>query len=201
VAHVPAAIRRPQVVKAAIARMAAEGLNDTSTRAVSGAAGITQSTFHYLFESREGFLRAVIEALTDDVVITLQDSVAAPEDSLTQAIERYVEVLFRGVQENPGRHLLLVELTAHALRRPGLRSLSVWQYGKFEEAISQTLNDLVTGHGLRPLRDGSVSRFVLAVLDGYTLQQLVDDAIPDPRADIQHAVQAIEAAIRRNDEA
>jgi AcrR family transcriptional regulator len=201
VAHVPAAIRRPQVVKAAIARMAAEGLNDTSTRAVSGAAGITQSTFHYLFESREGFLRAVIEALTDDVVITLQDSVAAPEDSLTQAIERYVEVLFRGVQENPGRHLLLVELTAHALRRPGLRSLSVWQYGKFEEAISQTLNGLVTGHGLRPLRDGSVSRFVLAVLDGYTLQQLVDDAIPDPRADIQHAVQAIEAAIRRNDEA
>jgi AcrR family transcriptional regulator len=201
VAHVPAAIRRPQVVEAAIAQMAAEGLNDTSTRAVSEAAGINQSTFHYLFESREGFLRAVIETLTDEVVTALQDSVATPEDSLTQAIERYVEVLFRGVEDSPGRHLLLVELTAHALRKPGLRRLSVWQYGKFEEAISQTLNDLVASHGLRPIRDGSVSRFVLAVLDGYTLQQLVDDAIPDPRAGMQHAVYAIEAAIRRNDEA
>ncbi|WP_410677285.1 TetR/AcrR family transcriptional regulator [Amycolatopsis sp. cmx-4-68] len=171
--HVPASVRRPQVVEAAIALMAERGVGNVSTRDVAHAAGIPQATVHYLFGTREELLRAIIETLTDAVCQRILGSTGSSGD-VEEVLGEVVGALVGGVTDDPQRHLLLLELTVHALRQPGLRDLAQWQYGRYEEAsllvLDQICRQTQTEFRAPPV---VAVRFVLAVLDGFTVQQLV----------------------------
>lgn len=57
--HVPAAERRPQLIRAAIDYMAREGVAAGSTRAIAAELGVAHATVHYTFGTKEGLYRAV----------------------------------------------------------------------------------------------------------------------------------------------
>lgn len=67
-AHVSAAERRPQLIKAAIDFMTREGVAAGSTRAIAAELGVAQATVHYTFGTKEGLYLAVMEQLTQDLV-------------------------------------------------------------------------------------------------------------------------------------
>ncbi|MGW2522407.1 TetR/AcrR family transcriptional regulator [Streptomyces sp. NPDC001617] len=67
-AHVSAAERRPQLIKAAIDLMTREGVAAGSTRAIAAELGVAQATVHYTFGTKEDLYRAVMEQLTHDPV-------------------------------------------------------------------------------------------------------------------------------------
>ncbi|NED37805.1 helix-turn-helix transcriptional regulator [Streptomyces sp. SID8499] len=52
-AHVSAAERRPQLIKAAIDLMMREGVAAGSTRAIAAELGVAQATVHYTFGAKE----------------------------------------------------------------------------------------------------------------------------------------------------
>lgn len=77
-AHVSAAERRPQLIKAAIDFMTREGVAAGSTRAIAAELGVAQATVHYTFGTKEGLYLAVMEQLTEDLVAQVER--AAPAD-------------------------------------------------------------------------------------------------------------------------
>ncbi len=60
-AHVSAAERRPQLIKAAIDLMTREGVAAGSTRAIAAELGVAQATVHYTFGTKEDLDGANIE--------------------------------------------------------------------------------------------------------------------------------------------
>ena len=159
--------------------MAAQGVNAVATRAIAEAAGTQQSVLHYSFGTREDLLRAVTEALTDDVYAKISTA-TAKGNTTEKVLASFVRVLVRGVQDRPGHHLLLLELTLLSLRQPGLADLAKWQYAKYEQAAGVALERICAQTGSEFIGDrGDGLRFVLAVLDGFTIRELVDG---DPKA-------------------
>jgi len=179
-AHVSAAERRPQLIKAAIGLMAREGVAAGSTRAIAAELGVAQATVHYTFGTKEELYRAVMEQLTHDLVD--QVTRAAPTDaSFEETVVALAEALWRTVLEQPASHQLLGELSMFALRTPHLKEALQSHYGEVLAVTTKLVDEAAarTGHRLATPA-GTIARFFLAGFDGLTMQHL---SLPDEEAE------------------
>ncbi|MEU6806675.1 TetR/AcrR family transcriptional regulator [Streptomyces neyagawaensis] len=179
-AHVSAAERRPQLIKAAIGLMAREGVAAGSTRAIAAELGVAQATVHYTFGTKEELYRAVMEQLTHDLVD--QVTRAAPTDaSFEESIVTLAEALWRTVLEQPASYQLLTELSMFALRTPYLKEALQSHHGEVLAVTRKQVEQAAerTGHRLGQPAE-AIARFFLAGFDGLTMQHL---SLPDEEAE------------------
>ncbi|MCX4617000.1 TetR/AcrR family transcriptional regulator [Streptomyces sp. RLB3-17] len=179
-AHVPAAERRPQLIKAAIAFMAREGVTAGSTRAIAAELGVAQATVHYIFGTKEGLYRAVMEQLTQDLIAQVER--AAPTDAgFEQTVGALAAALWHTVREQPASHQLLTELSHFALRTPALNEALESHYRRVTEVTARLVSEAAERTG-QPLAQPAetIARFFLAGFDGLTMQHL---ALPDEEAE------------------
>ncbi|MFE1985143.1 TetR/AcrR family transcriptional regulator [Streptomyces mirabilis] len=179
-AHVPAAERRPQLIKAAIAFMAREGVTAGSTRAIAAELGVAQATVHYIFGTKEGLYHAVMEQLTQDLIAQVER--AAPTDAgFEQTVGALAAALWHTVREQPASHQLLTELSHFALRTPALNEALESHYRRVTEVTARLVSEAAERTG-QPLAQPAetIARFFLAGFDGLTMQHL---ALPDEEAE------------------
>ncbi|MGW1751033.1 TetR/AcrR family transcriptional regulator [Streptomyces sp. NPDC002092] len=190
-AHVSAAERRPQLIKAAIDLMTREGVAAGSTRAIAAELGVAQATVHYTFGTKEELYRAVMEQLTEDLVAQVER--AAPEDAgFEESIAALAAALWRTVVEQPTSHQLLTELSMFALRTPALSEALRSHYVGIVDVTTKLVNEAAgrTGHQLAQPAE-TLARFFLAGFDGLSMQHL---SLPDQAAE-QAALQALVSAV------
>ncbi|MFF1675523.1 TetR/AcrR family transcriptional regulator [Streptomyces sp. NPDC058256] len=179
-AHVSAAERRPQLIKAAIDFMTREGVAAGSTRAIAAELGVAQATVHYTFGTKEGLYRAVMDQLTQDLVAQVEQ--AAPTDGgFEETVGALAAALWRTVREQPASHQLLTELMMSALRSPALREALEVHYRGVIEVTARLITEAAERTG-RPLAQpvDTIARFFLAGFDGLTMQRL---SLPDEEAE------------------
>ncbi|MGX1563222.1 TetR/AcrR family transcriptional regulator [Streptomyces sp. NPDC055506] len=179
-AHVSAAERRPQLIKAAIDLMSREGVAAGSTRAIAAELGVAQATVHYTFGTKEDLYRAVMEQLTQDLVTQVEQ--AAPTDaSFEDTIVTLTEALWRTVVEQPASYQLLTELSMFALRTPHLQEALHGHYSGVLAVTTKLIGEAAerAGHQLAQPAE-TIARFFLAGFDGLTMQRL---SLPDEEAE------------------
>ncbi|MFF6914492.1 TetR family transcriptional regulator [Streptomyces sp. NPDC012466] len=179
-AHVSAAERRPQLIKAAIDLMTREGVAAGSTRAIAAELGVAQATVHYTFGTKEDLYRAVMEQVTDNLVAQVER--AAPTDaSFEETIVTLAEAFWRTVIEQPEAHQLLTELSMLALRTPHLKEALHSHYSQVLAVTAKLISEAAerTGHQLAQPAE-TIARFFLAGFDGLTMQHL---SLPDEEAE------------------
>jgi AcrR family transcriptional regulator len=171
-AHVPAAERRPQLIKAAIDLMTREGVSAGSTRAIATELGVAQATVHYTFGTKEGLYRAVMEQLTAELLAQVEQAV--PEDAgFEETVGTLASALWSTVREKPGHHLLLAELSMFALRTPALNEALESHYRGVVEVTARHVTQAAERAG-QPLAQPAetVARFFLSGFDGLVMQRL-----------------------------
>ncbi|MFJ9732450.1 TetR/AcrR family transcriptional regulator [Streptomyces sp. NPDC101169] len=171
-AHVSAAERRPQLIKAAITLMTREGVTAGSTRAIAAELGVAQATVHYTFGTKEDLYRAVMEQLTGDLIARVER--AAPQDAgFEETIAAMAGALWRTAEEEASGYQLLTELAMLALRSPGLSEARTAHYQQVDEVTERILTETAsrTGYVLAQPA-GLVARFFLSGFDGLTMQRL-----------------------------
>jgi AcrR family transcriptional regulator len=155
----PSDERRRELVEAALRVMCRDGVAAASTRAITAEAGMAQSRFHYCFRSKSELLREVVETMVRNQV----SSVLGAGNDVATALRAYAQHLV----DHPEQHRLSYELTQYALRTPGLAPLAARQYQAYLDGVAEVLAAL-------GIADPSGPRLVVALLDGVTLQWLVD---------------------------
>ncbi|MEU3355316.1 TetR/AcrR family transcriptional regulator [Streptomyces sp. NPDC037389] len=171
-AHVSAAERRPQLIKAAIDLMTREGVAAGSTRAIAAELGVAQATVHYSFGTKADLYRAVMEQITEDLTARIER--AAPEGAgFEETVVALAHASWRTVREETTHYRLLTELSMLALRTPGLSEAYRDYYRGMGEVTARLVTEAATrtGYGLAQPA-GTIARFFLAGFDGLTLQHL-----------------------------
>ncbi|MFJ3876350.1 TetR/AcrR family transcriptional regulator [Streptomyces sp. NPDC090077] len=171
-AHVSAAERRPQLVKAAIDLMARQGVAAGSTRAIAAELGVAQATVHYTFGTKEDLYRAVMDQLTEDLIAQVER--AAPEDAgFEETIAALAGALWRTACEESADYQLLTELSLLALRTPKLSEARQGHYRGVVEVTARLVREAAAraGHELVQPAE-TVARFFHAGFDGLTIQRL-----------------------------
>ena len=185
--YVESAVRSRQIIAAARAVIARDGVAGTTVRAVAQEAGIPLGTLQYVFPTKQQLLRAVIEDLVEDLASNLLSSVPPgcdPEYAIGHGIRTFWNDLVVGDAE--GVQLAQYELTTYALRTAGLEELARWQYERYTDVVAGWLQRAAT-----PVDARRLARLVIAGIDGLILQYVVN---PDPdrgREDIEAMIAMI----------
>ncbi|WP_020120394.1 TetR/AcrR family transcriptional regulator [Streptomyces canus] len=190
-AHVSAAERRPQLIKAAIDLMTREGVAAGSTRAIAAELGVAQATVHYTFGTKEDLYRAVMEQLTQELLAQVKRG-APPHDGFEETLVALAGALWRTVRERPTSHQLLTELSMFALRTPSLQAALHSHYREVAAATTELISEAAerAGHQLAQPAE-TIARFFLAGFDGLTMQHL---SLPDEKAE-QDGLQALVSTV------
>jgi AcrR family transcriptional regulator len=174
VAHVPAEQRRRQLVAAAFRVVAREGVAAASTRRIANEAKLPPAVVHYCFHSVEELLDALMASVFADAAeaaaVALR-STGAVEQSLRSAFQR----LWASYRDDPARHKAVVDLIAHALRRPAATVIVREHQGRLGSLAERFLTD-VAARNKKTWRSPTevLGRFLISTVDGVLLNWLID---------------------------
>jgi AcrR family transcriptional regulator len=191
--RVQAAEHRSAIVTATVRLMVREGVAQASTRRVAAEAGVAQATIHYVFGTKTELYRAVIERVTSNLVAAV-DAGLAPHPHWTEDVTVAAQAVWRIVESDASTALLLVELTAYALRDPDLRDLAEGLYDSYHRLAENAVAVLVERSG-RELLIGveEVARLVVGGLNGLVLSFLVHGDRDRSRRDLENLVTSLTA--------
>jgi AcrR family transcriptional regulator len=166
--------RREELIEAAIKVMISDGVAKATTRAIVAEAGLPLGAFHYCFRSKEELLQSVVERILQGA---LAPAVAAGVEGapVAEVVRTTLRTYWDRIRATPEEHLLTYELTQYALRQPGLAEVARHQYGRYLEVNRESLATMARLAGFEwsvPLT--TLARYGFAVLDGLTLNWLID---------------------------
>jgi AcrR family transcriptional regulator len=175
--RMPVAERRDQLVDAALAVAAEEGIAATSVRRVAEQAGVALGVVHYCFEDKDELFTALAARIVDELAAAGAAALAFGDDTpdLVTALRCAIAALWETVEASAGAQLLTYEITTHALRNAELRGVAVRQYEVSHAAAEELLRLAAEASGAtwtRPL--DTLAAEALAFVDGVTLRWLVD---------------------------
>jgi AcrR family transcriptional regulator len=191
--RVQAAKHRSAIVTATVRLMAREGVGAASTRRIAAEAGVAQATIHYVFGTKTELLRAVIETVTTNLVQAVEAGLA-PHPHWTEDVAVASRAVWEVVEADAATALLLVELTACALRDPDLRDLAQGLYASYHRLAEDSVAVLVerSDRELRVPLD-EVARLVVAGMNGLVLSFLVHGDRARSRRDLENLVDSLTA--------
>ncbi|MFC9892632.1 TetR/AcrR family transcriptional regulator [Nocardia sp. NPDC127579] len=178
--------RRAHLIEAAIGLAEKKGVAGVTTRDVAQAAGVSLGVVHYCFENKDALMTELVKALS----MELRDSVDANEtvwqdvgsgkEALQKLVRSALELLWLNIEATPERQLLTYETTTYALREgeqtPAKLAIAREQYAFNDATVADILDHARDATGTRwSVPVGSLSRFVLQVIDGVVLRWLVDN--------------------------
>ncbi|WP_433677690.1 TetR/AcrR family transcriptional regulator [Nocardia sp. CA-119907] len=184
--YVEASVRRQQMLTAARAALARNGVARTSMRAVAAEAGVPLGTLQYVFPTKEQLLRAVIGDVVDEIAAVLEGA-AELEKGLDHAIRRgltsFWEML---VVDQTNLQIMQYELTTYALREPGHASLARWQYERYSSIVAQWCQQAAHNAGETcAVPFGRLARVIVACMDGLIMQHVCDPNEVRSREDLE----------------
>ena len=195
--------RREQLVDAAVAVLAEDGLTRATTRAITDRAGLALGAFHYAFDSKDELLRTVTDRIVESMDATLRStfaSVAARPGGPDHGAERvhallepFLLSMWDEFQSAPQLQLARFELTLHAMREPSLRTLASRAPDRFVDSIADGISGV---EGVGP-DEGvqALARYVVATLDGLLFHELVSSDPQAARVRLQHYLDSLAGVV------
>lgn len=170
----PAAIRRTELVEAAIRVSLDEGLEAATVRRIAAEAGVSLGTVHYCFGSKRALLEAVVESIAQPT-LEVDLSAIAPDD-YTGIIRAAFRAYWVEAGDNRDRQRLIYELATHLVRQeePGpelAKMMFQRSFATVARFIEQRLLDSVPQ---LPLPSQTLARMIIAVTDGVALAWIAD---------------------------
>lgn len=173
--YVESAVRSKQAVAAARAVLMRDGVPGTTMRAVATEAGIPLGTLQYVFPTKLGLVRAVIEDIVEEIIGLLGHS-AEIEHGLEHAIRNGLRSFWETlVIEHRELQMVQLELITYALRTPGLEDLPRWQYERYTESVAQWCQEAAARSGeVSAVPFQRLGRVLVGAIDGLILQHVIN---------------------------
>lgn len=181
---------RAKIVKGTLAAVIQNGIKETTTRAIAAAAGVSLSTLHYQFKSKDSILLALFENIESELVEVLRRDLH-PKESLDQRVDKLLHKAWQYAKDTRTLQIVQYELTMYALRTSGGEWLANQQYTSYIKIYAGLLH-----HDIEPPLTWSsacrLSRLMLAGLDGLILQNITGMEDAERLDDIERLIKSIQ---------
>jgi AcrR family transcriptional regulator len=181
--------RRNEILVAALAVLAREGIAETTTRKIAAEANVNQAMLRYYFGSKDELLFAVLRELmrrTQDIV----RQAAQGHTSWRDVIANGLRAFWEHVEREPELQIMQYELTLYALRHTDSAWLAQQQYSGYSRVVEEALRDYIAPDTCS-LSFSELARFIIGGLDGLILQFISDRDPARARRDLEHLITAV----------
>jgi len=166
---------RERILDAACDVIAEHGIEDVRIARIATVAGVSPPLVHYHFATRELLLAEALEhsfELLGDIRTTTADAEGwTAAEKLGWMIDQSLPFPGMGNREWG----LWLELWSRAARRPELRDVAARLYARYDRWIAEVVREGVASGEFRAADVDSVTRRLIAAIDGLGLRVAVDD--------------------------
>lgn len=173
-----AAERKEQIVRATVDCITKHGYHNFSMQDVAKTAGVSKGIIHYYFLNKDELMMCVLDKVAGDIERVLLREMEASSDSWRK-LEIFIEVCFDVVRNTKEYYQVNMDFWTQINQKSEIRALIAAHYSKFREAAAKVIREGVEKGTFKKVDPSAFASFMIAIIDGISLQWLFDDKLFD----------------------
>ncbi len=173
-----AAERKDQIVRATVDCITKYGYHNFSMQDVARTAGVSKGIIHYYFLNKDELMMSVLDKVAGDI----EGVLATEMQSLTDArrkLEVFIDVCFDIVRSTKEYYQVNMDFWTQINQKDDVRKVIARHYAKFRESAAVIIREGVGSGVFRQVEPKEYASYVIAVIDGLSLQWLFDESTFD----------------------
>ena len=173
-----AAERKEQIVRATVECITKHGYHNFSMQDVAKTAGVSKGIIHYYFLNKDELMMCVLDKVAGDIERVLTQEMDTSSDPWRK-MEIFIEVCFDVVRNTKEYYQVNMDFWTQINQKTEIRKVIADHYAKFREAAARVVREGVDKGAFLKLDASAFASYVIAVIDGLSLQWLFDERIYD----------------------
>ena len=170
--------RKNQIVRATVECITRYGYHNFSMQDVARAAGVSKGIIHYYFLNKDDLMMSVLERVVSDIEHVLHSDINAIKDPVKK-LEIFIEVCFDVVRSTKEYYQVNMDFWTQINQKEAVRQVIAKHYVKFRKTCSDVLEEGIKGGVFKNVNPQEYSSFIIATIDGISLQWLFDKEVFD----------------------
>lgn len=173
-----AAERKNQIVRATVDCITKHGYHNFSMQDVARTAGVSKGIIHYYFLNKDDLMMSVLDKVASDIERVLHadmDSITDPQKKL----EIFIDICLDVVRSTREYYQVNMDFWTQINQNEEVRRVIANHYAKFRETCTAVIKAGMRQGVFRTVEPMEYSSFIIAVIDGISLQWLFDETVFD----------------------
>ena len=169
-----AAERKDQIVKATVDCITKYGYHNFSMQDVANAAGVSKGIIHYYFLNKEELMMCVLEKVAGNIEKLIAEDTLSSDDP-KRKLQIFVQVAFEVVRKTKEYYQVNMDFWTQINQNDDIRKAISKHYDKFRKAAARIVSEGIEKKKFKAVNPEWYSSFIIAAIDGLSLQHLFDD--------------------------
>jgi AcrR family transcriptional regulator len=168
-----AAERKDQIVRATVECITKFGYHNFSMQDVARTAGVSKGIIHYYFLNKDELMMSVLDKVAGDIEKVLASEMSSIVDN-KRKLEVFIEVCFDIVRSTKEYYQVNMDFWTQINQKDEVKKVIARHYQKFREAAANVIREGITSGSFRQVDAKDYASYIIAVIDGLSLQWLFD---------------------------
>lgn len=173
-----AAERKDQIVRATVDCITKYGYHNFSMQDVARTAGVSKGIIHYYFLNKDELMMSVLDKVAGDI----EGVLASEMESITDArrkLEVFIDVCFDIVRSTKEYYQVNMDFWTQINQKDDVRKVIARHYAKFRESAAVIVREGIASGVFRQVEPKEYASYIIAVIDGLSLQWLFEETTFD----------------------
>jgi AcrR family transcriptional regulator len=185
-----AAERKDQIVRATVECITKYGYHNFSMQDVARIAGVSKGIIHYYFLNKDELMMSVLDKVAGDIERVLASEMGSITDP-KRKLEVFIDVCFDIVRSTKEYYQVNMDFWTQINQKEEVRKVIARHYTKFRESAANVIREGIAAGAFRQVEPREYASYVVAVVDGLSLQWLFDEAVFNYESIIKKAGQLL----------
>ncbi len=186
--------RKNQIVQATVECITKHGYHNFSMQDVARKAGVSKGIIHYYFLNKDDLMMSVLDKVASDIELILQEEMQTEQDPLRK-LEIFIEVSMDVVRNTREYYQVNMDFWTQINQKEAVRVVIANHYKKFRKTCEKILQEGIELGVFQKIDAHEYASFILALIDGISLQWLFDPSVFDYENMCKKANQLIMAGL------
>lgn len=186
--------RKNQIVQATVECITKHGYHNFSMQDVARKAGVSKGIIHYYFLNKDDLMMSVLDKVASDIELILQEEMQTEQDPLRK-LEIFIEVSMDVVRNTREYYQVNMDFWTQINQKEAVRVVISNHYKKFRKTCQKILQEGIEQGVFQSIDPHEYASFILALIDGISLQWLFDPTVFDYENICKKANQLIMAGL------
>jgi AcrR family transcriptional regulator len=192
-----AAERKDQIVRATVDCITKYGYHNFSMQDVARVAGVSKGIIHYYFLNKDELMMSVLDKVAGDIERVLASEMQSIKDP-GRKLEVFVDVCFDIVRSTKEYYQVNMDFWTQINQKEEVRKVIARHYAKFRDSAAAVIKEGITAGVFRAVEPREYASYVVAVIDGLSLQWLFDETVFDYDGIIKKACRLLLDGLRKS---
>lgn len=170
--------RKDQIVRATVECITKHGYHNFSMQDVARTAGVSKGIIHYYFLNKDDLMMSVLDRVAGDIEKVLGKEMQAIKDPV-EKLRIFVNVSFDVVKSTKEYYQVNMDFWTQINQKKEVRQVISRHYGKFRDTACRVIQEGITAGVFKKVDPLLYASYVIAVVDGLSLQWLFDETVYD----------------------